>query len=573
MSMDNAAKKNIDAWLNGPYDQKTKQDIKKLSENELIDAFSKTLNFGTGGIRALVGIGTNRLNNYTISFATQGLANYINKQNINKPSVIIGYDSRKHSKEFAEVSAKVLAANNIKVYLFSEMRPTPLVSFGLIEKKATAGIMITASHNPKEYNGYKVYYSDGGQVLPPHDTGIINEYNKLKKLENVKILDNLDSDMIEIIKEEIDEKYLKKLSNIKFFKNSKNTSFKFIYSNIHGVGITILPKALKLLGYDNIIYVDKQKSTNGDFEFAKKPNPEEKETLEPGIKLLLEHKAEIFLATDPDADRMGAVINHNNEAVILTGNQIACLILDYLCKTTQLPSKTAAVKSIVTTDLFEEICNSYKIKCFDVLTGFKYIAEKIHQWETDKSHEFLFGAEESYGYLLETFTRDKDAVSAACIMLEIVSYAKSQNQSLLDLLYDLYKKHGIYVSKQLSIAFNAKEQGMTQMKTIMSALRSNTPKTIANIEITKINDYNTLKSKDLKNNKTTSINLPQSNVLTYFLDDNTKLVIRPSGTEPKIKIYIEVQENDLKDIKSDIQKCEKRAEAILETIKDEIKNI
>ncbi|NGX63355.1 MAG: Phosphoglucomutase [Candidatus Anoxychlamydiales bacterium] len=566
MEQNISAKNRIDTWLKGPYDEETKNEIRKLlkeNSKELLENFSDTLAFGTGGIRAKMGIGTNKLNKYTIGVATQALCNYILSQNIKTPAVLIGYDNRKNSKTFAEECAKVIAANNIKTYLLKELRPTPLISFGCRYKNCTAAIMITASHNPKEYNGYKVYWKDGGQVLPPHDEAIIDDYNKIESFENVKILKTLDHPLIELILDEIDEAYIKQLFAMDLFKDKIENNLKIIYSNLHGTGITLVPKCLKRLGFNDITIVKEQEAIDPNFTNAPKPNPEEKQALHLGIQYMLENSADIFIATDPDADRMGVCVLHDKNAEILTGNQISCIMLDYLCRSKSLFSKTAAVKTIVSTELFTRICEHYDIHSFDVLTGFKYITDKIHLWEQDNSYEFLFGAEESLGYLIETFSRDKDAISATLLMVKIANDAKKENKTLIDLLHDLYITHGIYREKQASLAFESTHENFEKMTNIMKNLRDNPPKTIANFAIDFIDDYKTGETLDLKTNKKSPLDLPTSNVLRFWLSDNSKLVIRPSGTEPKIKIYVGVQELNIKDLKEDIKKCDMHLDALI----------
>ena len=485
MEISSSVKKKIQEWIDGAYDKQTKDEIQNLLKNnphELIDSFCETLNFGTGGIRAKMGVGINRLNQYTISFATQGLANYISSLNLQNPKVLIGYDSRLNSKFFANVAARVLAANNIKVLLFKNLRPTPIVSFGCRYKNCTAAINITASHNPKEYNGYKVFWSDGGQVLPPHDTGIIEKYSQIESLSDVKILDENETTNIEIIDSEIDKVYLEKLFSMELYKKEKNNNLKIIYSPIHGAGITLVPQCLKEAGFKHIFIVKEQEEIDPNFTNAPKPNPENKETLKYGINDLVKNSADIFIATDPDADRLGVVININNQAHIFSGNEIAAIMLDYICRNETLSKNSACVKSIVTTRLLNEIAKTYDIKCFEVLTGFKYIAEKIKLWEEDNSYKFIFGAEESLGYLYETFVRDKDAIASSLLIAKIASEAKKNNKTLLDLLYDIYKKNGIYKETLFSYQFNATEEGMTQMKDQVEKIRSHPFKTIANHE-------------------------------------------------------------------------------------------
>lgn len=573
MDFKSLAKKRIDEWLNGPYDEETKNQINQLlKENpkELYEDFSGTLSFGTGGIRAKLGIGTNKVNQYTIAIATQALCNHIKKQKEKNPSILIGFDNRKYSNLFAEVTARVAAANQIKVYLFKELRPTPIVSFGCRYKKCTAAVMITASHNSKEYNGYKVYWKDGGQVLPPHDISIIEEYNKIPSFENVKILDNLKSPLIEIISHEIDNAYMDALFSMKIFnKKIENPTIKIIYSNLHGTGLTFIPKCLNKLGFEDVIIVNEQKSFDPEFTYAPKPNPEEKQALELGINYLKKNNADIFISNDPDADRMGVVINVNGEAIILSGNEVAALLFDYLCKSNKLNSKSACIKSIVTSELLTRISEYYEINTIDVLTGFKYISEKIEKWDKDRSYEFLFGAEESLGYLIETFVRDKDAISATLLIAIIANEAKKENKTLLDLLYDLFMLHGIYREKVFSLSFES-SGGMDKMTKIMKKLRDNHLELIGNSKVTYIDDFKERITLDLINNTKEAITLPSSDVLRYWLSDSSKITIRPSGTEPKLKIYLETEEVNIKNIKEDIKNCDRRLDALIDAIRLQI---
>ncbi len=577
MSIADEIQKNIDEWLNGPYDEATKNEIRNLKKNDpklLADSFVHHLAFGTAGIRELMGVGINRLNIYTIRSITQGLSNYIKTLNIKNPSVLIGYDNRHHSKEFAMETAKVLAANGIKAYQFKEPRPTPLISFGARYKKCISAIMITASHNTKEYNGYKVYWSDGGQVIAPHDERIVEEVNKINKFEDVKVSNGKDP-LIEIIDKELDIAYFEKLitlPNLESQNKKEGKNLKIIYSNLHGTGITLMLDALSKWGFTNISVVEEQKALDGNFPNAKKPNPEEKEALKYGVEYLKKENADIFIATDPDSDRIGIVEKKNNEIIYFTGNQLAVILLYHLLKTKKISSKSASIKSIVTTELFRKISDSFKISCFDVLTGFKYIAEKMRIFEETKSDEFLIGAEESFGYLIEDFVRDKDAISAACIFAEITLDQKLKKKSLLDLLYDIYNKFGLYREKVVSIAFEGSEEGQMKMKKIMQKLREEPLSKIANYEVIKVEDYKTRESIDLKSKKREKLILPTSNVLRYWLDDGTKIVIRPSGTEPKIKIYVEVFESNITTLEKTIKKLDERLEALIDVIKMEVFN-
>ena len=468
---DETTKKNLQSFLNGNYDEKTKKEIKQLIKtdpDEIKNRFYKKLSFGTAGIRSVMGNGINRLNKYTIRAATQGLANYLKKQNKKEIKVVIGYDNRRNSRLFAEETAKVLAANEIKALLFTSLVPTPIVSFACRYEKCNAAVMITASHNPPDYNGYKVYWEDGGQITPPHDSGIIREVEKIQDPSLIKTAE-LSDPFIQPLDKQILRIYLKRIKSLQTLKNENN--LQIIYTSLHGTGITAVPDALKSWGFKNVFLVKEQCTVDEDFTFAKKPNPEEKEALQLGINLLNKKKADIFLATDPDADRIGVVVMHKDTSVILTGNQTACILLEHilssLYKKNELSPKSAVVKSIVTSDLFSEIAKAYKVKCFDVLTGFKYIAEKIKEWENNLSYEFIFGAEESLGFLRETFVRDKDSISTACLISEIASKQKEKNETLIDYLHRIYKKYGVYRETVFSVNFEEGKTGMDKMKNLM----------------------------------------------------------------------------------------------------------
>ncbi len=525
--------KRVSAWLKEPYDTDTQNEVRSLQKKApaaLIDAFYTTVAFGTGGMRSVMGAGTNRLNKYTIQGATQGLANYILGQKIKEPKVFISYDSRNNSRLFAEETARVLAGNGIEVFITHGLRPTPFVSFGCRLHRCTAAVMITASHNPHEYNGYKVYWSDGGQVVPPHDNGIITEVKKIESPSQVKLAE-FSNTLIHEVGEEDDEAYYKALlplQNHPSVNKEKGSKLKIIYSPLHGCGITTLPEGLKRWGFTNISYVEEQKNPDGNFPAAPSPNPEQKEALELGIKQLIGEKGDVFLATDPDADRLGVVVRHEGVPFVLNGNQIASLFLYYLCKTKPLPDNCGAVTTIVTTELFKLIAESHGVVPFEVLTGFKYIGEKIHEWERSKEFTFLFGAEESLGFLYGTHSRDKDATIAACLIAEMALMLKVQNKTLLDLLAEIYKKYGPFLEKQLSVSFGGGKKGIETMQELMKNLRDNPPKEINGDKVVEVEDYLTGK---------THILLPKSNVLAFRLEDKTKFVIRPSGTEPKIKIY------------------------------------
>ncbi|HNW20328.1 MAG TPA: phospho-sugar mutase [Bacteroidales bacterium] len=538
----------INNWLRQPIDEDDKQWIlNNLETNpqELIEAFYQDLEFGTGGLRGIIGIGSNRMNKYTVSIATQGLANYI-LQNANKPfKVVIAYDSRNMSKEFANISAEVLSANEIEVFLFSELRPTPLLSFAVRYLQATAGIVITASHNPKQYNGYKVYWSDGGQLVPPHDKGVIDEVKKVGEYSNVK--KNINKFLIHIINDEIDSAYLNQLNNLQFLSEIVPKYQKIVYTPLHGTGVTLVPKALHSWGFDNLFLVEEQSIPDGNFPTTKSPNPEEKAAMELAINKAKQIDADLILATDPDADRVGTGIKmSNNEYKLLNGNQIASLLtyynLEMLKQLNSLPSNAFIVKTIVTTELMRKIADEYNVKTYDVLTGFKYIAELIRLKEGKE--KFICGGEESYGFLSADWVRDKDAIMTSCQIAELQEYAAMNGKTLMDILEMLYEKYGYFLEDQKSISMTGIE-GMENMKKLMDNYRNNPPEMINNIPVVKILDYQILKAKNIKNNSIDNIDLPKSNVLQFILEDDTKITIRPSGTEPKIKYYFAIVKKNI----------------------------
>lgn len=548
----------IQSWLKGPYDPETKAEIRRLQAHDpkaLNDAFFKDLTFGTGGMRGLMGIGTHRINIYTIRMATQGLANYLKLQPIENPSVFIGYDVRHHSREFALETAKVLAGNGIQVLLSKEICPTPLVSFACRYYHCSAAVMITASHNPPQYNGYKVYWSDGCQVVAPHDEGIMAEVAKIKSPNQVNLGTNYKE-----IDSEIDTLYLAELKKLQMLPELSEVPLKIVYSNLHGTGIRLVPKALKDWGYSRVSLVEKQSTLDGAFPFAQYPNPEEEKALQLGTEQLQKEKGDIFIATDPDADRIGVVTSQMR----LTGNQTACLCLHHICTTltakNEFPSNAAFIKTIVTTELFKSIAESFGGKCIDVLTGFKYIGEQIGIWEKSfDGYQYIFGAEESYGSLFGTFVRDKDAINAACLIAEVAACAKKQNLTLVDRLHQIYRKYGIHREALINLAFSDSKAGMEQMGALMKTLRQNPPSHIAGRPVVNLEDY--LSGKG---------GLPPSDVLRFWLDDETKLVIRPSGTEPKVKIYAEVKHKADKNLDASIQACDEKLKKLVEAFQHEI---
>ncbi|MDB6081673.1 MAG: pgm [Chlamydiia bacterium] len=528
----------VEKWLQGDYDLETKHQIQKMLRDDphhLIDAFYTTLSFGTAGLRGIMGPGSNRMNKYTVRAATQGLANYIHGtcSDILEPSVAIGYDSRHNSREFAMSAARVLAGNNIKVFLFEALRPTPLVSFACRYKKCQAAIMVTASHNPPEYNGYKVYWSDGAQVLPPHDIGIIQEVAKITEPSQVRMAP-LSSPLIQLIGADVDEAYLQSIQQLELYPQislKHGNELQILYSNLHGTGITMVPRALALFGFTNVGYVEEQKEPDGNFPTAHSPNPEEDEALKIGIQKLIKEKYDLLIATDPDCDRIGVVVRHQGKAVHLTGSQFAVIAVEAICQQIKKSTKSAFIKSIVTSELFRVVAEAHQGTCFDVLPGFKYIAEKIRTWEEESDgYKYIFGGEESCGFLLGTFTRDKDAVTASCLIAEIALQAKRQGKTLVDLLDALYNQYGYYLEHLVSLKFEESKEGKEAQAKFMNMLRDHPPKSFIGIAV-----------KDLQDFKKQS-KFPVSDVLIFVLEDESKIIIRPSGTEPKIKIYLMLKE-------------------------------
>ena len=566
--MDLILEKRVQPWLKKPFDTKTQEAVQDLIEHhpkELEDAFYTDLSFGTGGLRGLMGVGTNRMNSYTIRKTTQGLANYLKKQfPSQKIRVLIGFDSRIHSEDFAKEAAHVLSISDIEALLLKELRPTPYISFACRHFKANAAIMITASHNPKEYNGYKVYWQDGAQVVAPHDMGILEE---IQKIQNFTLEETAPPIPIRLIDEQLDLSYLNAIRSLQSFPEENKTfgkTVKIIYTSLHGTGITLAPKALADWGFSSICLVSKQVIPDGSFPTVTIPNPEYKEALQLGIDLLRQENGDILLATDPDADRLGVVINHQGKPVILTGNEIASLCVEYLCQTLKEKNKlspyTSFITTIVSTDLIESICDFYKVHCSKVLTGFKYIGEKIHEWEINSQpYQFIFGAEESYGFLLGTHSRDKDAIVSCCLLAEMVLHFKKQKKTLIDFLHELYTQYGIFRESQISIEFPPTKEGMESMQILMSSLRKNPPTHLLNKKILSSLDY-------LKEGS----HLPKSDVIELTLEDKSKLIIRPSGTEPKIKVYGRVKNTCFSSLEQGIIDSDQHLKELLLSLKKEV---
>lgn len=537
-------------WLSGDYDAETKKKVQEMLDaddsTELIECFYKDLEFGTGGLRGIMGVGTNRMNIYTVGAATQGLANYLRK-NYGKNAeikVVVGHDCRNNSRLFAETTANIFSANGIKVFLFEDLRPTPEISFAIRELGCQSGVVVTASHNPKEYNGYKAYWEDGAQVIPPHDTGIISEVNKIKDIKDIKFKG--DSSLIEIIGENVDRIYLDKIKALSLSPDvvARQKNLKIVYTPIHGTGITLIPRALKMFGFENVYGVDSQNVISGDFPTVVSPNPEEPAALKLAVERAKEIDADIVMASDPDADRMGiAVKNDKGEWILMNGNQTAQMFVYYLIRRNKelgrLKGNEYIVKTIVTTEQIAAMAKAYKVPYFDVYTGFKWIANVMREQEGKK--RYIGGGEESYGFLVQDFVRDKDAVSACVIMAEICAWAKDNGKSIYELMQNIYLEFGFSKEKGISVVKKGKA-GAEEIKKMMTQLRSCPPEEIAGSKVVVIKDYASLRRIDLVSGTSTQMEMPEtSNVLQYFTQDGTKISVRPSGTEPKIKFYVEVR--------------------------------
>jgi phosphoglucomutase len=570
-----AVKTRAKEWLGNDFDEATREKVQEMlegSENDLIDAFYRELEFGTGGLRGIMGPGTNRMNEYTVSMATQGLANYLLKQfsHIDTIKVAIAYDCRNNSRLFAETAANIFSANNIDVYLFDDLRPTPELSFAIRHLKCHSGLVITASHNPKEYNGYKVYWEDGGQIIAPHDINIVAEAKKITSLSQV----NRDAQpsRLKPIGEEIDLAYLARVKNMSLSpdNNEKWKDLKIVFTPIHGATVHLVPRALKMYGFENIIHVPEQDEINGDFPTVGSPNPEEASALKMAIDKAVESDAEIVMGTDPDGDRVGiAVKDLQGKFALLNGNQTASLLLYYLLKrgeeTGGFKGNEYIVKTIVTTELLPEIASRFGIECFDVLTGFKYIAALMRAHEGTKT--FIAGFEESYGYLAGDFVRDKDAVLSCALMAEVTAWAMDQGKTLFDMLIDLYIEFGLYKETLISMVKKGKS-GAEEIEAMMENFRNSPPGSVNGSPVMLVNDYLKQKSIDRLSELRQDIELPKSNVLQFFLKDGTSISIRPSGTEPKIKFYVGVRGK--LDKKEDYEKVnlqlQEKTEKILESL-------
>lgn len=542
--------KKAQNWLDGQYDDATKQQVRAMLDNsdktELIESFYKDLEFGTGGLRGIMGAGSNRMNIYTVGAATQGLANYINKEFASLPQrkVVIGHDCRNNSRQFAETVANIFSANGIKAYLFDDLRPTPEVSYAIRHFGCQSGVVITASHNPKAYNGYKAYWNDGAQVTAPHDTNIIDEVNKITSVSDIKFKGN--PALVEIIGEEVDTLYLDEVKKLSLDPEviKRQSDLKIVYSPIHGTGKTLVPWALRNIGFTNIINIPEQDVISGEFPTVISPNPEEPAALELAIKKAKETGADVVMASDPDADRLGvAAINKNGEYAILNGNQTAIVLTWYMLKKWKelgkLKGNEYIIKTIVTSETIKDIAVRNNIEFFDVYTGFKWISAKIRELEGVK--KYICGGEESFGFMPGDYVRDKDAVASIAMMAEITAWAKDRGKTLYDLLEDIYTEYGFSKEKMIYIVREGKS-GAEEIQQLMVDYRKNPPLTMGGSKVSVIKDYLTLDEKNVITGTTKKIDLPAtSNVLQYFTEDGTKVSVRPSGTEPKIKFYFEVQ--------------------------------
>ena len=537
------------SWLEGNYDAATKAEVQLMLDNEdkkqLIDAFYKDLEFGTGGLRGIMGAGSNRMNIYTVGTATQGLANYLKKEfaGLDEIKVVIGHDCRNNSRKFAEIAADIFSANDIKVYLFEELRPTPEVSYAIRKLGCQSGIMITASHNPKEYNGFKAYWNDGAQVLAPHDRNIIAEVNRIKSNDEIKF--NGNSKLIEIIGKDMDKAFIEEVKKLVLSPEAieRNNDIKIVYTPIHGTGGKLIPDALRAIGFTNIINVPEQDVISGDFPTVISPNPEEPAALNLAIKRAIETDADIVMATDPDSDRIGTAIRDDKgEFILVNGNQTFLLCLYYLMTRRQdlglLTGKEFVVKTIVTTELAKKIADIKGIEIYDSYTGFKWIAEIIRRNEGIK--KYIGGGEESYGFLAGDFVRDKDAVSACTLFAEIAAWARDNGKTIYELLQDIYIEYGYYKEVGISLVRKGKE-GADEIEAMMKNFRSNPLTSLGGSPVSLIKDFGKLEGIDFVSNENIVLEMPTtSNVIQFFTEEGTKLSIRPSGTEPKIKFYIEV---------------------------------
>ena len=574
--LESTIQRKVNHWLDGNYDNETKEAIKKLSETDLTDAFYKDLEFGTGGLRGLMGVGTNRMNRYTVGAATQGLSNYLKKSFPNKKegeiSVAIAFDSRNNSPEFAQIVADVFSANGIKVFLFTALRPTPELSFAIRHLGCKSGVVLTASHNPKEYNGYKAYWEDGGQVVEPHDKNIIAEVQAIKSIEEIKFEGK--PSLIQKIDEEVDKPYISQLVNNladpktkELIKRQSNLSI--VYTPLHGTGITLIPQVLQELGFENLHTVEEQTTADGNFPTVIYPNPEEAEAMTLALQKAKKVNADVVMATDPDADRVGiAVKNKEGDFVLMNGNQTLALLVAYNLEAwknaEKLNGKQMVIKTIVTTELIKEITQKYKVNLYDTLTGFKHIAalietKKQENLKNGTEEEFILGGEESYGYLIGDKVRDKDGIASCASIALLAAYAKDKGFSLFEWLLEIYKEYGFYLEELVSVTKKG-QQGALQIEEMMKKFRENPPKKLAGSNLLHVYDYQhqTILNVQKGTSKPMETDLPKSNVLAFYTEDGSKISMRPSGTEPKIKFYFSVKDKlenteDYEKVKKELQ--------------------
>ncbi len=537
---------NVQKWLDGNFEKSVKDEILKLQQehpDELADSFYRNLEFGTGGLRGVMGIGTNRMNKYTVGMATQGYANYLNKSfGQGNVKCVVGHDSRNNSRLFAEIVANVMGANGIQVYLFEALRPTPELSFAIRHLGCQGGVVCTASHNPKEYNGYKAYWNDGGQLVPPHDKNVIIEVDKIASVDDVKWSGGESN--ITIIGKEMDEAYMNMIESLSVYPDvcKAQHDLKIVYTSIHGTGITLVPQVLQRFGFTNVTVVDEQKEPNGNFPTVVYPNPEEAEAMSIGLNKAKALDADILLGTDPDSDRVGiGVKDHNGNWVLMNGNQTAVLAFNYMIEARKAKGinqpNDMVVKTIVTTEMIDTIAKASGINCYNVLTGFKWIAELIK--EKEATENYIVGGEESYGLMIGSQIRDKDAISAVALLCEMAAYEKNKGRSLYQKMIDLYVQYGFYKESLISITKKGMN-GQAEIAAMMEGYRTNTPTVINGSAVVQLLDYQLQKGKNIQTGEEWTITLPKSNVLQFILADGSKISARPSGTEPKIKFYFSV---------------------------------
>lgn len=543
--MDNAILEKVNVWLNGNYDEETKAAIRKMqTENpdDLAESFYRNLEFGTGGLRGIMGVGTNRMNKYTVGMATQGLANYLKKNFDGEIKVVVGHDSRNNSRYFAETVANVFAANDIKVFLFETLRPTPELSFAIRYLGCQSGVVCTASHNPKEYNGYKAYWNDGAQLVPPHDKNVIKEVEAISSPDEVKWSGGEAN--ITMLGKDMDEAYIAMVKSLSINPDviQKQSNLKIVYTPIHGTGITLVPEVLKRFGFTNVTVVEEQSVPDGNFPTVVYPNPEEAEAMSIGLKKAKELDADILLGTDPDSDRVGiAVKNHKGEWVLMNGNQTAVLAFAYMIEARKQKGiakpNDMVIKTIVTSEMIDEVARQNNVSCYNVLTGFKWISKMIREREANEN--YIVGGEESFGLMIGNQIRDKDAVSAVALLCEMAAVERNNGRSLYDKLIELYIKYGFYLEELISITKKGM-RGAEEIAEMMKGYRDNPPLTINGSRVVELLDYELQIGKNLQTGESWQIDLPKSNVLQFILEDGSKISARPSGTEPKIKFYFSV---------------------------------